>query len=500
MSLETSQFDRKAIINSLVKSKHGALDEYVTLGLEAVKNDPEFLAHLITWNLIKGEIRDSKVALPIVSLRGNGDREFSESAIASLMTLDPKNLVKAYNFNKKLSKEGKILVGGNRKLLISAINRYLEIREASPAWWVATAVQHRDSLKTLYAITHENFTERKAGSYSIQEILFDRKYPRNSVFEKISKLKDMTPAQAAGTIIQYGIPFQIAIGALGRKKKEYQENPEFLLALMGEMSGSQLINSTKFLTSLGVFDSPMLKTEYNKAIDRAKKDKKVPSLKANKAISDFQDKIPEEIVKKLTEVQEVKIAQKTIDGDWLILGDCSGSMNVSIEKAREIASYITKSVAGKVYLIFFNYEPRMFDVTNMTLDQIQHVTRGIRASGGTSCGCGLKMLLDKNISVNGIAIVSDGGDNRDPFFHDTYKVYTKKMDTEPSIYFFSVPGDPDVLSLYCQRSGIHIEKMDVFSVDYYSLPNIISMMKTSRYGLIDEIMNTPLLTLNEVFK
>jgi hypothetical protein len=36
-------------------------------------------------------------------------------------------------------------------------------------------------------------------------------------------------------------------------------------------------------------------------------------------------------------------------------------------------------------------------------------------------------------------------------------------------------------------------------IDYYSLPNIIPTMKTTRYSLVDEIMGTPLLTLKQVF-
>jgi hypothetical protein len=37
-------------------------------------------------------------------------------------------------------------------------------------------------------------------------------------------------------------------------------------------------------------------------------------------------------------------------------------------------------------------------------------------------------------------------------------------------------------------------------VDYYSLPNLASTMRTKTYGLVDEIMATPLLSLNDVLK
>jgi hypothetical protein len=45
-----------------------------------------------------------------------------------------------------------------------------------------------------------------------------------------------------------------------------------------------------------------------------------------------------------------------------------------------------------------------------------------------------------------------------------------------------------------------IEEFDMTKSDYYSMPNMIAMMKTTRYSLIDEIMNTELLTFKDVFE
>jgi hypothetical protein len=492
---ESQTFNRQSIINQLVKSHHGELKEYVNLGLDASKNDPEFLAHLICWNLVKGEIRDSKVALPIINLRTlkKENKEFAENAIASLMTLDPRNLVKAYRFNKELTKLGMTISGGFRKMLEEALKKYLSIREENRGWWDRTAIQHKTSLKELYAVSHY-----KPADFA-QSILFENNPPKNSIFSKISSLKSMSPSEAAGTVLQYKIPFQIALGAIGRKKEDYEKNPEFILALLEGMSGQQLINSTKFLTSMGIFNSPMLKSEYNKALDRAKKDKKVSTLKATKAMETMKDDIDPDIIAKLSDLQESKISQKSIEGDWLILGDCSGSMSQAVELAKDIASYITKSVAGNVYLVFFNITPRLFEVTGKKLEEIREMTKYITANGGTSCGCGIRLLQDKNIIINGIVIVSDGGDNTHPYFHQAYDDYKKKMEIEPAVYFYKVKGDSNRLSSYCSTSNIHIEEFDMNKTDYYSLPNIVSTMKTNRYSLFDEIMNIPLLTFNQVF-
>ena len=52
----------------------------------------------------------------------------------------------------------------------------------------------------------------------------------------------------------------------------------------------------------------------------------------------------------------------------------------------------------------------------------------------------------------------------------------------------------------CNRAGIAIEEFDINESDHYSIPNLVGMMKTIRYSLIDEIMSTPLLTFADVFE
>jgi hypothetical protein len=507
---ENAAFNKQSMISELIKSKHGDLMDYVPITSAAAQKEAEFLAHLISWNLIKGEIRDSKIALPVINLRflKKEDSEFAENAIASLLTLDPRNLVKSYKFSKELTKTGKNITGGHRRLLEEGLRMYIAAREENIKWWNKTAVQHRESFKELYAISHY-----KPSDWA-QKILFRTEYdvklgkfvksefPKNSVFQKIADLKKMSPAEAAGTVLNYDIPFQIALGALGVKKEEFEKNPEFIMALMNGMSGQQLINSTKFLTSIGVFNSKMLKSVYETAFKKATKDKKVSTLKANKAIKTLEENpdFDPEVIEKLSKLSETKLAQKTIEGDWVILGDKSGSMSTAVKLAKEIASYISKSVAGKVYLIFFDHQPRVFDVTGKTLSEIETESKHVSASGCTSCGCGLQYLLDRGIIVNGIAMISDGGDNTAPYFHQVYPKYCLKMGIEPAVYFYRLQGESDSLSGYCRSENIPFELFDMDKTDYYALPNLVAAMKTSRYSLMDEIMTIPLLTFEKIFE
>ena len=71
------------------------------------------------------------------------------------------------------------------------------------------------------------------------------------------------------------------------------------------------------------------------------------------------------------------------------------------------------------------------------------------------------------------------------------------MGIEPTVYFLRIPGyDPDWLTEDCNNGGIAVEKYELGTdVDYYSLPNLIRTLKVSRFELLNEIINTELLTI-----
>ena len=96
--MEKTDVTRNQIVNQILKVGHGDLSIYEDIGLRAVQTEPELFGHLIAWNQIKGEVRDSKVALPVIALRGQHDEELFENAAAHLCLLDPRNLVRAVKF------------------------------------------------------------------------------------------------------------------------------------------------------------------------------------------------------------------------------------------------------------------------------------------------------------------------------------------------------------------------------------------------------------------
>jgi len=497
---------KNEIITQLARSTHGKLEEYLTIGREAAKTEPAFFAHLIAWNRQKGQVRDSKVALPIVALTTEAmDPEFTENALAHLTLLNPRLLLKAYHF--ALDVRDKKLLGGRMGQLHRLIQGYLRNMESNPPRFERTALQHRRVLMEMYRLTHTKPADaiRPFILSRPADVLSKRKggpggkpmeYPKGSLFEAVANLRNMSALEAAGVILTRKIPFLVAIGALGDKAKD----PDLVLALINAMSPNELVNNTNMLDKLGMKNNSALRGAYQAALAKVS-DSTANLLKTTRAIENLED---EELQQQLRSVQEKQIQKSVgIEGNWLVLGDRSPSMKYSVEVAKEVAGTLAKMVKGKVWLIFFDQSPMTVDVTGLSLDQIKKATRHITADGnGTSIGCGLARMLDENIEVDGIAVVSDGGENWPPYFHDVYGRYCKKFEKEVPTYLYLTNGDVDRFSVNMRGAGHDLQTFDLRdkTTDFYSLPNLVQTMRASRYSLLDEILGTPLLKLADVYK
>ncbi len=480
-SIGESSLTKNQIVQELIRSPHGDLAQYLPVGRLASAQEPEFLAHLIAWNQRKGAIRDSKVALPIVYLAtGAAVPEFRENALAHLAALDPRNLVRALRFGKDQK------TPGSGRAIRTMVERYLRAREANWSKWERTAIQHRSTLKELYTLYHVKPSSRA------DDILFKGVYPEGSTFAAIRNLRNMSPTEAAGEIIDRKIPFLIAAGALGAKAQE----TDLLMALIGRMSPTELVTNMKRLEKMGVKKVPALRAALEQALSKAA-GSHANVLKTSVAAEAVED---EGIAEKLKGLQERQIDKmQGIDGDWVILADKSGSMSQAIEASRHIAATLARLVKGDVHLIFFDQNPTYLNATGKTYDELVSKTKYVMAQGGTSIGCGLQYLIDNKIAVGGIAVVSDGGENGTPSFANRYAEYKRQFEVEPTVYFYQFQGEPDVFSVSCARENVPVQKFDCrVNGDYYSLPNMVQTMRTNRYSLVDEIMAVPLLTLDHI--
>jgi hypothetical protein len=112
-----------------------------------------------------------------------------------------------------------------------------------------------------------------------------------------------------------------------------------------------------------------------------------------------------------------------------------------------------------------------------------------------------RMLVEKT-EVDGIAIVTDGGENTAPYFAEVYGRYCKQFDKIVPVYMYDCDGDRNNLSESMNRAGYEMQLFDLRhgKADFYAIPNLVNTMRSNPYGLLDEIMATPLLSLSDVLK
>ena len=479
---------KNEIITLLTRSEHSGkkvsvLSAYSPTVKKAAVEEAEFLAHLIAYNDKHGSIRDSKIALPMCSLTVWESGEFADNSLAHLTKLDPISMTRAIYFSKEIRPF-------KSKRLVRLVEAYLREREKSRKWWDATVLQHRKSMKTLYALCHIKPAARA------NRILFENNYKAGEVFATVKRLKDMTNEDAASAILNENIPFQIAIGALGAKAKD----SNVVLALIEKMTPNQLVNNAKMLERLGVKTDPVLRSAYESGLQRVAAAPKANVFKTTRAAEAVSGPLKE----KLKAAQEKQIeSMGKVKGRWLVLGDRSGSMANCIEASREIASTLARVAEDDVWLVFFDTSPaKVINARGKTYDEILKETKNVNANGGTSIGCGLQYILDKGIEVDGIAIASDGAEHSPPYFVSVYTQYCKKFDKGVPVYFYDLPGEPNYnLVNSMKQAGFDMQIFDMRGkTDYYALPNLIQTMSVQRYGLVDKIMETPLVHVRDVIK
>ncbi len=509
--------DKKQIIAELTKSAHGDMETYLKIGQRAALEDPNFFAHLVAWNHVKGQVRDAKIALPVISLamaRQSTNlptlyEPIMDNALAHIADLRPQELKRIFLESTRMTPDPKdnkkkiaipvppfaITANAPKRVLRRLVTRYLRDLEADRRQFEYTAVQHSNTLHTLYARFHVDRPQW------VGEILFhgekgkEKIHLQYGIFDAIHRLHLMDIEEAAGTIVRFKIPFLIARGALGKKAKE----PDTVLALIKSMSPAELVTNMKWLEKLGVKTNPVLRAALDLALGKAATSKRATAtLKTTRAAEALKD--DDALSGKLQVLQEKQLDKLGgIEGDWLVLGDKSGSMQGAIDVAMSVSSILARMVKGNVHLIFFDQTPRYFNVTGKSLEEIKYAVGNIGAVGGTYMHCGIQYAIDKKLRVDGMVFVSDGANHGIPV-PPVYQKYCQMMDIEPTLYFYQLAGEPDSFSRECRAAGIDLQTFDLRgqSVDYYSLPNLAQTMRVSRYSLMDEVMETPLRTLDEV--
>lgn len=528
MANETG-ISRTDLINKLNLSVHGKLAEYQSFTEIACKTDPEFLAHLIAWDAVNGQIKDSKVALPIITL---ASREFHndlvENSLAHLAMQSPREVLKGLEFFTTLDYPSR-----RNKAIHNMIHQYLDAKLAVPAKWMRWALRHRRAVKRLHALTHSKIPKWA------NDILYRNDYIPGSVFAEIKNLHNMPANMVAATIYKYHLSPLIVSGAMTGAAKAQQDSG-VMQATMEQMSGTEIITRAASLEKRGMGRDERLKSTFRKKVSNLSLRSFAPmaksTLKTSVAAEEMEDDGLRAMLREAQErqIQAQKDSGRGIDGNWLGIIDRSLSQSQAIELGAHIGAAIAKFVTGKVYLAFCNTDVTPMEVTGLSLEEIKAKTKFVYADGGTSYGVGLAWAAEKKLDLDGVFIVGDGGENSRPFADEWHK-WKKRTDKELPVYLYQTFCSPDhALSpggyprlfegfmngntlidmsmrgygkgaVALGRSGnpsIPFTTLDFTSgkIDYYSIPNVVQGMKVSKFGLVEAIMACPLITLERILR
>ena len=469
------------------------------------RKDPIFYAKLGAWYRKNGELRDHNevfasmlITDPFTDNREVGLALFREHA--PFLKTRILGFIKGKKIKIRTKTDKKIKVGKKTvsEVLIeekvvgmlknaptclrTEVAAYLKWLEENIEAFDAVSVKNLKHLKTLYCSFGFHPKTKRA-----TDIIFNKKYPKDSKRAVFAKISSASPADAAKMIVENKIPFTTAVGLVDTM------TPSVLIALVNSMSPQELINNIASLKEKGAFDNPALKVLIESKLDKAKKSGNVSTLKSKTAkntgrINDAG------IEKKLDDVADAQAMKRgTISADTAIFIDKSGSLDKAIEVGKQVAALISGVAVSKLHVLCFDTAARVITATGKTLSDWERAFKGINADGGTSIGAALDYLIRMKARVDQIIVITDEDENADPYFHTVYPRYVKEFGVSPRVVIINGFGPKRVFRNFLTSAKIEHEVYEPKSGDYYGLPGLIPLLgKNSKLDLIYSIMEEPL--------
>jgi len=463
---------RLEMLNSLLTTPHRELEKVAEVHQEMLELDPIFYGHLAVWYHANGDVRDHK-ELFVGHLLASSMQGHRNAGYVLLQDLPPYQVARVIKFMKRHLKR----VPRSTK---TAVTEYLRTREQNADFFDRAALRAKKALKSLYAGLHIRPDERA------DAVLFKNRPPEGSLAAVVKNLaKAGDPVEQARVIVENKIPYTIAVGSVRKI------TPTVLVALIDAMSPSEVINNLKSLRARGAMDHPEVKQLIDCKLEAARSDKRVSAYKAKVAVKAAQ--VDAETAARLDRVTSDQVKQKgRIKRPTAILVDKSSSMQAAIEVGKQIAALISGIAEDRPVVYAFDTLPYEIEASGCELHHWEQAFQGIVSSGCTSIGSPLEAMRKRLQKVEQIVLVTDEGDNTQPYFADAYERYARELAVAPNVLIVKVGCASDYVERQLRGRSVQVDTF-TFSGDYYSLPNLIPMLsRPSRLDLLLEILGTPL--------
>ena len=464
---------RLDMLNGLLTTPHRELGKVASLHDDLARRDPLFYGHLAAWYQRNGDVRDHKEVF-IGNLLTSEIDDHRGAGFMLLQELPPYQVARVVDFLK--THKHKVPRSAR-----TAVTRYLRKREASDAGFDRAALRARAQMKHLYATLHVKPSPRA------EAVLFRNDPPEGSLAAAMKALaKAEDPREQARLIVERGIPYTVAVGALKKV------TPTVLVALIDAMTPQEVINSLKSLKARGAMDDPQVKALIDAKLDEAKRSGRVAAFKALVA-ADAAD-LDDETRARLEAVTNEQVKRRgRITRSTALLVDKSSSMNDAIEIGKQLAALISGIAEGGLTVYAFDTAP--YRVTAKGAGELtdwEKAFQPIKSGGATSIGAPLEAMRMRKEAVEQIILVTDEEENTSPHFASVYDEYVRDLGVAPSVVIVKVGAATGHVERTMAGKGAQVDTF-TFAGDYYSLPNLVPMLaRPSRLELLLEILDTPL--------
>jgi hypothetical protein len=419
-----------------------------------------------------GDVRDHKEVF-ISNLLASQLNVHRDAGFVLLQQLPPYQVSRVIDFMKRQ-------LGKLPRSARTAVKRYLQEREQSPAHFDRAALRARKALKHLYASLHIRPNERA------DAVLFKNEPPVDSLAFMLKLLaKSQNAAEQARLIVEHKIPFVIAVGAIK------QMTPTVFVALINSMSSQEVINNLNSLKARGAFEHKEVKSLIDEKLAQAATSTRVSAFKAMKAAEVVS--LDQETVTRLENVANEQVKKRgTIKKPTAVFVDKSGSMTTAIEVGKQIAALLSGVTESDLYVYAFDTIAYPITASGRELSDWEKSFQHIFPNGGTSIGAPLETMRLKKQIVEQIIIITDENENDGLSFNTIYPRYCEQMKVMPNVIIVKVGQHSTYLESHLKALSAPYETF-TFSGDYYSLPNLVPLLsRPSRLELLMEILETPL--------
>ena len=470
--------------------------------------DPYFLAHLTAYLATHSKSKDLKVVTAYVATLSTADgTPFSpgssylkpnlrEVGIAALLLLDPKLALRV-----RAIAERKYGIPGYMNesrhcpsLLRTALKRYLEYRENNlPMMQGAVRSGMRGIIKHLYRSLH--LTPPTA----IAELLrWKQKDGRITLTQKVSLFEGKSEAEIAACIQAQHLPYLHVLGELAHIHQRI--TPAIAVALLEQMTGNQAIILRKTLEDAGILTDPEVLTLYEEKVSSA-----TTALDRSETLARRASDTVRKVLQVAKSVQR-KEASRGLGKIYLHI-DFSGSMTGAIEFAKDRGAILAECVEHPQE----QFRWGLFGSTGLELplpetfiqDAFRAQLFGRVPNGSTNCfslypqarafGADIDIFVTDQLHTDGNLT------EKIRMFHDQHPELMKPKACV--IVYFEPNGDfwgaeVQAIEHAYAANGIPVAVLKPSTLTEAALVTeaVRQAMKGPR-AVIDEIMDTPLLTL-----